>query len=69
MIVVPADSRLESAPDRMAHTSRLLHNVRKHRLHLKEVPVKVRYTDYSLAKGQGALQAVHILVDSLFRAC
>jgi glycosyltransferase involved in cell wall biosynthesis len=66
--------RAELAPalritqDRMAHASELLAKIKASGARVVEVPVTVRYTARSLAKGQGGLQAVRILFDYLFRA-
>lgn len=56
---------LRLAHSGMAHASELLRHVRRHRLHCIEVPVTVRYTAYSRARGQSALHAVRILFDML----
>ena len=59
---------LRITQDRMAHASELLHKIAASDLRVVEVPVTVRYTARSLAKGQGGLQAVRILFDYFFRA-
>jgi glycosyltransferase involved in cell wall biosynthesis len=46
--------------DRMAHASEILHEIARHRLTYVERPVKVRYTEYSLAKGQKSTAALRI---------
>jgi polyprenyl-phospho-N-acetylgalactosaminyl synthase len=46
--------------DRMAHASEILHEIARHRLVYVERPVKVRYTEYSLAKGQRSTAALRI---------
>ncbi len=51
--------------DRMAHASEIIDQVRDSRLPFVEVPVTIRYTDYSLAKGQKASAAVRVLADYL----
>ncbi len=51
--------------NRMAHASELTRRISRARLRFVEVPVAVRYTDASLAKGQRASGAVAILVDLL----
>jgi glycosyltransferase involved in cell wall biosynthesis len=61
--------RLRITQDRMAHASQLLSLLRRARLRVVEVPVTVRYTDYSRRKGQAGIQAVRILFDYLFRTC
>ncbi|HEY0193675.1 MAG TPA: glycosyltransferase family 2 protein [Kofleriaceae bacterium] len=54
--------------DRMAHASELLRKIRVSGLRVVEVPVTVRYTEHSMSKGQGGMQAVRILFDYFFRA-
>lgn len=51
----------------MAHASEILHEIHRHRLRYVEVPITIRYTDYSKAKGQSALNAVNIVFDMLLR--
>ena len=60
--------KLRITQDRMAHASELLHKIKVSRLHVVEVPVTVRYTEHSRAKGQTGLHAVRILFDYFFRA-
>ena len=50
-----------------AHATEFLDEVRRAKLRLREVPVAIRYTDYSQAKGQPALNSVNILIDVLLR--
>ena len=50
---------------RMAHASELLYLIKLHQLNFKELPVTVKYTAYSLAKGQSAWGAIQILKDLL----
>ncbi|HUJ63376.1 MAG TPA: glycosyltransferase family 2 protein [Kofleriaceae bacterium] len=59
--------RLRITQDRMAHASQLLAKIRASGLRVTEVPVTVRYTEHSRAKGQSGLQAVRILFDYFFR--
>lgn len=51
----------------MGHASEILHHVARSGARWAEVPVHVRYTDYSRAKGQPVINSVNILFDSLFR--
>jgi len=44
--------------DRMAHASELIDQIRESGLAFREVPVEVRYSAYSLAKGQSTARAV-----------
>jgi polyprenyl-phospho-N-acetylgalactosaminyl synthase len=50
-----------------AHATELLEQVRAGRLSWIEVPVRVRYTSYSMAKGQRTLNGLGILLDLALR--
>lgn len=47
----------------MAHASEIIAQLSRHRMVVREVPVKINYTEYSLAKGQSSLNFIWILVD------
>ncbi len=49
----------------MAYASELIRIVRSQRLSVHEIPVQVRYTDYSRAKGQRNINALNIAFDLL----
>jgi glycosyltransferase involved in cell wall biosynthesis len=51
--------------DRMAHASEIIDQIRSTRLPYREVPVHIRYTDYSLAKGQRSSAAFRVALDYL----
>lgn len=51
--------------DRMAHASELQHEIARLGLRYLEVPVRIQYTSYSLAKGQRVTDAISILWDLL----
>ena len=51
--------------DRMAHASELIDQIRRCGLAFQEVPVVVRYTEYSLAKGQSPRAALRIVLQYL----
>ena len=53
--------------DRMAHASEILEEIARSGLAYVEVPVTIDYTEYSLAKGQRASDAVMILLDLFAR--
>lgn len=55
--------KIELTENRMAHASEILFEIRKHRLRFCEVPVHIRYTNYSKQKGQSAWDGVKILFD------
>jgi hypothetical protein len=49
----------------MAHATEMLTQIKKHRLRYREVPVSVRYTDYSRKKGQTIWSGFRIFFDIL----
>lgn len=53
-------------PD-MAHASEMLEIIAEKKYRYKEIPITIEYTDYSIAKGQGAINAVNIGLDVLLR--
>jgi glycosyltransferase involved in cell wall biosynthesis len=58
-----AAREIEITMDRMAHASELIDQVRRSGLAWVEVPVTVRYTEYSRNKGQRASGAFRIVID------
>jgi glycosyltransferase involved in cell wall biosynthesis len=55
-----AAEKLQIRQDRMAHASEILDEVRRLDLRYREVPVTIRYTAGTLAKGQSSWNAVRI---------
>ena len=53
--------------NRMAHASEIISMIASLRLKYAEAPVSVRYTSYSLGKGQRISGALNILADLVFR--
>lgn len=51
----------------MAHASELLSIVAQRGFRYAEIPVHIRYTDYSRGKGQPLINAVNIVFDMLFK--
>ena len=51
--------------DRMAHASDILEQVARHRWDFREVPVTIRYTDYSTRKGQRSGNAISIVLQMM----
>lgn len=58
-----AGQSLQMQQDRMAHASEIINQLAKTDLPWAEMPVHIRYTDYSRAKGQSLLNSVNILVE------
>lgn len=59
----PVAERLQITMNRMAHASEILALLSAGGWRVAEVPVTVRYTGYSTAKGQSLLNGVNILFD------
>lgn len=60
-----AAHRIRIRQNRMAHASEILEEIARHDLPYVEAPVVIRYTDYSMAKGQSGFGAFNILLDLL----
>ena len=61
-----AASRIRITQARMAHASEILSQVRKLGLRFAEAPVTVRYSAYSLHKGQKTMDAFQVLADIFY---
>lgn len=57
--------RIHITMDRMAHASELIDFVRQCGFAFQEIPVRVRYTKYSMAKGQSSRNAIRIALQYL----
>jgi polyprenyl-phospho-N-acetylgalactosaminyl synthase len=62
-----AASQLTLALDGMAHASEILDQIRVHRWRFVEVPVTIRYSGYSLAKGQSAFNSIRIVIELILQ--
>ena len=62
-----AASELTISLDGMAHASEILDQVRERRWRFVEVPTVVRYSDYSLEKGQSAFNSIRIVVELILQ--
>lgn len=60
-----AAERIDITLDGMAHASELIDQIRRSNLPFREVPVQIRYTKYSLAKGQSPRGALRIVIHYL----
>lgn len=61
-----ADTIEITAPD-MTHASEIIELIRRNGYRYREFPVTIDYTEYSLSKGQPAINAINIAIDSLLR--
>jgi glycosyltransferase involved in cell wall biosynthesis len=62
-----AATRIHLQMDRMAHASEILEQIQRSGLPYREVPVTIRYTSYSIGKGQSSWNAVRIAFELLMR--
>lgn len=60
-----AAEKIKITQDGMAHASEILDEIIKNNLKYKEIPVQIKYTDYSKSKGQSSLIFINILKDLL----
>jgi glycosyltransferase involved in cell wall biosynthesis len=60
-----AAERIDLTLDRMAHASEIVDQVVSSGVRFTEVPVRIRYTDYSLRKGQRNSAALRVAFDYL----
>jgi len=54
---------IEITQNRMAHASEIIDEIKRKNLSYLEVPVTVKYDDYSKQKGQSSLNSVKILIE------
>ena len=63
-----AAEKIKITQDGMSHASEIIEEIVRNRLNYIEVPVEIRYTKTSLAKGHGSLaQAIKILWDMFWK--
>jgi hypothetical protein len=60
-----AAGSLHITMDRMAHASEILDQIVHHRWRYREVPVTIRYSSHTLAKGQTSWNALRIAAQVL----
>jgi glycosyltransferase involved in cell wall biosynthesis len=58
-------AKINLTENRMAHASEFLFEIKKHKLRWKEIPVHIRYTEYSIQKGQKTWDSIKVLFDLL----
>jgi polyprenyl-phospho-N-acetylgalactosaminyl synthase len=63
-----AAQKIRIDSDRMEHASEIVEEIAKNNIKYKEVPIIIRYTDYSMRKGHGTFfQAIKVLFKMIFR--
>ena len=56
--------RIRVTQNRMSHATQILQAIAAEQLRYREVPVTIRYTDYSIRKGQALSNSFNILWES-----
>lgn len=49
--------------NRMSHASEIIDLIKKLKMRYKEIPCTIRYSEYSLSKGQSILNSVNIIIE------
>jgi glycosyltransferase involved in cell wall biosynthesis len=62
-----AAEAIEIKCDRMEHASEIVDQINKKRLRFREIPVEIRYTEYSRRHGQSSANAFNILFRMVFK--
>ncbi|MBN2502661.1 MAG: glycosyltransferase family 2 protein [Anaerolineales bacterium] len=65
LFTAEAAASIRVRQNRMAHASEILQQIARYKLRVVEAPVHVRYTAYSMAKGQTMWGGIDILIDLL----
>lgn len=67
LMTAKAANAISLHQDGMAHASEIIEQIRVNLLKVVEVPVTIRYTDYSKKKGQSGLGSLNVLYNLLAR--
>ncbi|MBW3000045.1 glycosyltransferase family 2 protein [Candidatus Woesearchaeota archaeon] len=62
-----AAQKINITQDRMEHASEIIDQIHKKRIKFKEVPVNIRYTEYSKKKGQRITNSIRIMFNLIMR--
>jgi glycosyltransferase involved in cell wall biosynthesis len=62
-----AAEAIEIKCDRMEHASEIIDQIKKKHLRFREIPVEIRYTEYSLRHGQSSTNAFNIFFRMIFK--
>lgn len=62
-----AAERVRLTEDGFGHATEILGEIRRAKLRYREIPVRVRYTEYSKAKGQRLSNSLNVLIDLVER--
>ena len=62
-----AAQKIRIRQDRMEHASEIIEEIRKKRLSYVEIPVTIKYTEYSIQHGQSPLNSIRIAINMIIR--
>ena len=62
-----AAQKIELRENRFAHATEFLDHLRFHKLRYREIPSTIRYTEYSIRKGQPISNGLDIILDLILR--
>lgn len=62
-----AAQKIKLTENGFAHATELLETIRKAGIRYQEVPTTIRYTEYSMAKGQSMFNSINIVLDLMIR--
>jgi glycosyltransferase involved in cell wall biosynthesis len=62
-----AAQKIKITQDRMEHASEIIDQIHKKRIRFKEVPVNIKYTQYSKKKGQSMVNSLKIIFNLIIR--
>jgi len=62
-----AAEKIEIKQDRMEHASEIIDEIKRKNLKYVEVPVTIKYTEYSMQKGQSVFNAIRIALRMIYK--
>ena len=62
-----AAKKIEIKQSRMAHASEILEEIKRKKLKYKEIPVTIKYTQYSISRGQSSWNAFRIFFNLILK--
>lgn len=62
-----AAAQIEIRQDRMEHASEIVDEIHRHKLRFREIPVTIKYTEYSIQHGQSPLNSIRIALNLMLR--
>ncbi|HKL43790.1 MAG TPA: DUF2304 family protein [Candidatus Absconditabacterales bacterium] len=67
VVDIESFKRIQLNSDGMHYANEFNEQIRKHKLKFKEVPVNIRYTDYSLQKGQKNSNSIKLAMEMIYK--